>query len=59
MFGRLFTLLVILAVLSLAVMFNWFDAREWVSAGLDYIQTLFEALSKAGDRLQNTFESTH
>ncbi|WP_029933586.1 hypothetical protein [Thiomicrospira pelophila] len=59
MFGRLFTLLIILAVLSLAVMFNWFDAREWVSAGLEWIQTMFESLSKTGDRLQSSFESTH
>ncbi|MBE0493817.1 MAG: hypothetical protein IBX48_05695 [Thiomicrospira sp.] len=59
MFGRLFTLLIILAVLSLAVMFNWFDAREWVSAGLDWTQTMFESLSKTGDRLQNSIESKY
>lgn len=59
MFGRLFTLLIILAVLSLAVMFNWFDARDWVSGGLDWIQAIFESLSQTGDRLQSSFESTH
>lgn len=56
MFGRLFMLLIILAVLALAVMFNWFDAREWVSSGLEWTQAILESLSKTGDRLQNTIE---
>jgi hypothetical protein len=57
MFGRLFMLLVILLVLALAVMFDWFGARDLFETGLETTQQTVENLSETGDRLQQSFES--
>lgn len=57
MFGRIFIVLLLLLVLALAIMFDWFGTRGLLESGLNKTQKTVESLSKTGDRLQDTFES--
>ncbi|KUJ71245.1 hypothetical protein [Thiomicrospira sp. WB1] len=54
---KLLVLLVILAILILAVMFDWFDSRHWADQGLDATESAIETLKDTGDKVTDTVET--
>jgi acid phosphatase family membrane protein YuiD len=57
MIARFFLLLVLLAFLALAIMFDWFGMRELAHNGIEHLQNLVFKLSEAGDWLTNSSET--
>lgn len=49
MIARFFLLLLLLAFLALAIMFDWFAMRELAHNGIEHLQNLIFKLSEAGD----------
>lgn len=56
MIKQIFSLLIILLIVALAIMFDWFGAREFFAKASSYSQTLVEDLSIAGDKIRETFK---
>lgn len=57
MFGRLIWLIIFVIVISLALMFDWFGARDMLQQVLGFTESTADALSETGDRLQGLYET--
>jgi hypothetical protein len=49
--------LVVLAVFSLAIMFNWFDGRHWADRGLEATESAVDSLKETGDKVSETVDA--
>ncbi|MBD3754848.1 MAG: hypothetical protein IE937_04310 [Gammaproteobacteria bacterium] len=59
MLGKLIMLLLLVALIALAVMFDWFGSRELALQGLDGGKVAVEKLSEVGDSISNLLETMH
>jgi hypothetical protein len=59
MLGKLIMLLLLVALIALAVMFDWFGSRELALQGLDGGKVAVEKLSEVGDSVSNVLETMH
>lgn len=59
MLGKLILMVLLLAVMALAVMFDWFDSRELALQGLDAGKVGVERLAEVGDSLSEVFKTMH
>lgn len=59
MLGKLIMLLLLVALIALAVMFDWFGSRELALQGLDGGKVAVEKLSEVGDSISNVLETMH
>lgn len=54
--GKIFSLIFILIFIGLAIMFDWFGARDLSQKGLDATQNTVERLNEAGDKISEAVE---
>lgn len=54
--GKIFTLVFILIFIGLAIMFDWFGARDLSQKSLDATQNTVQKLNDAGDRISEAVE---
>lgn len=54
---KLLLFLVILAMFALAVMFDWFDGRQWADRGLEATESAVDSLKATGDKVSETVDA--
>lgn len=54
MFGRIFTILLLVGVIALAIMFDWFGAQGLFKDGVQKANQTVEELSDAGDKIKKS-----
>ncbi|WP_178861835.1 hypothetical protein [Thiomicrorhabdus cannonii] len=59
MFGKLIMLFLLVGLIALAVMFDWFGSRDLALQGLDGGKVVVEKLAEVGDSVSHVLETMH
>lgn len=54
--NKLILLLLLVGFGALALMFDWFDSREWFQNHIDQAQTVVEQVQQTGDELTESLQ---
>lgn len=58
MLGRIFMVVVLLGVVSLAIMFDWFGAQSFFKSGVEMADSSIDSLASTGDKLKSLLDSS-
>lgn len=56
MLGRIFIILILLGVIALAIMFDWFGAQNFFKSGVELADIAIDNLADTGDKLKNLLD---
>jgi hypothetical protein len=59
MMGKILLLIVVLALVVSAIMFDWFGARDWVSTTLTVTEQAVDGLAEKGDSIKELMDKTN
>lgn len=57
MSGKISMILIVIALVAMAIMFDWFGSRELAQKGVDGAQVAVEKLENTGDKVNRVLES--
>lgn len=57
MFGKLSFIILLIGLISLAIMFDWFGSRDLAEKGMDKAQVAVEKLEDTGDKVTKVLDT--
>jgi len=57
MFGKISFIILLIAFIALAIMFDWFGSRDLAEKGMDKASVAVEQLEQTGDKVSKVIET--